>query len=158
MVKRNATRADHWLTLALNAPQIPMTSSAYGSNKGSEQQWRVAPAQSHWRAQDGDDDDAGHESGTATVTAKPKLKRPSMYKVLLLNDDYTPMEFVVHVLEIFFAMDREKATQIMLTVHTQGSAVVGIFPRDIAETKSEQVNQYAQENQHPLISTIEMTD
>ena len=81
-----------------------------------------------------------------------------MYKVIILNDDYTPMEFVVHVLERFFGMNREKATQIMLTIHTSGSAVVGIFPRDIAETKSEQVNQYAQENHHPLLSKIEMTD
>jgi len=105
-----------------------------------------------------DDQRPDREGGLATVTAKPKLKRPPMYKVVLLNDDYTPMEFVVHVLELFFAMDREKATQIMLTVHTQGAAVVGIFPRDIAETKSEQVNRYAQENQHPLISTVEMTD
>ena len=105
-----------------------------------------------------DEPDRDNEGGLATVTAKPKLKRPPMYKVVLLNDDYTPMEFVVQVLEIFFAMDREKATQIMLTVHTQGAAVVGIFPRDIAETKSEQVNQYAQENQHPLVSTIEITD
>ena len=69
--------------------------------------------------------------------AKPKLQRPPMYKVIILNDDYTPMEFVVHVLERFFGMNREKATQIMLTIHTSGSAVVGIFPRDIAETKSE---------------------
>ena len=105
-----------------------------------------------------DDEETDREGGLATATAKPKLKRPPMYKVVLLNDDYTPMEFVVHVLEVFFSMDREKATQIMLTVHTQGAAVVGIFPRDIAETKSEQVNQYAQENQHPLISTVEMTD
>ena len=153
IVERNATRTEDWLTLALNGPQIPMISSAKGSKQGSELKWRGAV----WRAQEGDDD-AGRESGTATVTAKPKLKRPAMYKVLLLNDDYTPMEFVVHVLEVFFAMDREKATQIMLTVHTQGAAVVGIFPRDIAETKSEQVNQYAQENQHPLVSTIEITD
>ena len=102
--------------------------------------------------------DSDTDSGVATETAKPKLKRPPLYKVILLNDDYTPMEFVVHVLEVFFAMNREKATQVMLTVHTQGSAVVGIFPRDIAETKSEQVNQYAQENQHPLISTVEMAD
>ena len=156
-MERNATQAEDWLTLAMNGPQIPMISSAKGSKQGSEHRRRGAV----WRAQDGDDDagDAGgNESGTATVTAKPKLKRPAMYKVLLLNDDYTPMEFVVHVLEVFFAMDREKATQIMLTVHTQGAAVVGIFPRDIAETKSEQVNQYAQENQHPLVSTIEMSD
>jgi ATP-dependent Clp protease adaptor protein ClpS len=81
-----------------------------------------------------------------------------MYKVLILNDDYTPMEFVVHVLETFFAMNREKATQVMLAVHTMGSAVCGIFPRDLAETKSEQVNEYARENEHPLMSTVEMTD
>ncbi len=81
-----------------------------------------------------------------------------MYKVLLLNDDYTPMEFVVHILENFFSMTREKATQIMLVVHSEGKAVVGIYPRDIAETKSEQVNLYAQENDHPLMSSIEMTD
>jgi len=98
------------------------------------------------------------EGGQAVATAKPKLKRPPMYKVILLNDDYTPMEFVVHVLERFFGMNREKATQIMLAVHTTGSAVVGIFPRDVAETKSEQVNQYAQDNHHPLMSKIEMTD
>ncbi len=106
----------------------------------------------------GDDTDQERDQGLATATAKPELKRPPMYKVLLHNDDYTPMEFVVHILEQFFAMNREKATQIMLTVHTEGAATVGIFPRDIAETKSEQVNQYAQENNHPLISTVEMTD
>ena len=106
-------------------------------------------------SQHGDGDDTGNLVVTKTRTV---AKRPNLYRVLLLNDDYTPMEFVVHVLEVFFAMNREKATQIMLTVHTQGSAVVGIFPRDIAETKSEQVNQYAQENQHPLISKVEMAD
>ena len=106
----------------------------------------------------GNDTDQDRDQGLATVTAKPELKRPPMYKVLLHNDDYTPMEFVVHILEQFFAMNREKATQIMLTVHTEGAATVGIFPRDIAETKSEQVNLYAQENNHPLISTVEMTD
>ena len=105
-----------------------------------------------------DDTRRDEEGGLATATAKPKLKRPPMYKVVLLNDDYTPMEFVVHVLEIFFSMDREKATQVMLAVHTQGAAVVGIYPRDIAETKSEQVNQYAQENQHPLVSEVEAVD
>ena len=111
-----------------------------------------------WRAQHGDDFDSDEGQGVATAEAKPELKHPPMYKVLLLNDDYTPMEFVVHVLEVFFAMDREKATQVMLAVHTQGSAAVGIFPRDIAETKSEQVNLYAQENHHPLVSRVEMTD
>jgi ATP-dependent Clp protease adaptor protein ClpS len=115
-------------------------------------------AEYRFRSQQDGDSDSDSDSGLATETAKPQLKRPPLYKVILLNDDYTPMEFVVHVLEVFFAMNREKATQIMLTVHTQGSAVVGLFPRDIAETKSEQVNQYAQENQHPLISTVEMAD
>ena len=110
------------------------------------------------RFEDDDGTDEDRDSGVATAEAKPELKRPPMYKVILLNDDYTPMEFVVHILEKFFAMNREKATQIMLTVHTEGAATVGIFPRDIAETKSEQVNNYAQENNHPLMSTIEMTD
>lgn len=111
------------------------------------------------RASGGDDDQQpGRDIGLVVEEAKPKLKRPPMYKVILLNDDYTPMEFVVHVLQKFFNMDMERATQLMLAVHTQGSAVCGIFPRDLAETKSEQVNDYAQENQHPLMSTIEMTD
>ena len=119
-----------------------------------------------WRAQasGGNGDDSGpygdENSATGVVEAEtePTLKRPPMYKVILLNDDYTPMEFVVHILQRFFAMNREKATQVMLAVHTQGSAVVGIFPRDVAETKSEQVNRYAQENQHPLVSRVEITD
>jgi ATP-dependent Clp protease adaptor protein ClpS len=104
------------------------------------------------------ENDQERDGGLATAAAKPELKPPSMFKVLLLNDDFTPMEFVVHILEKFFAMNREKATQIMLTVHTEGAATVGIYPRDVAETKSELVNLYAQENNHPLMSTIEMTD
>ena len=112
------------------------------------------------QAGDGDEPEIGedHDIGLVTEEADPEIKRPQMYKVMLLNDDYTPMEFVVHILEIFFGMNREKATQIMLVVHTEGAAVVGIFPRDIAETKSEQVNQYAQENSHPLMSTVELAD
>ncbi len=108
------------------------------------------------------DPGSGDEGGVGTVvktrTAKPKLKQPPLYKVLLLNDDYTPMEFVVVVLMKFFRMAEEKAWQFMYAVHTTGSAVVGIFPRDIAETKSEQVNAFAQEHNHPLRSTVEMTD
>lgn len=100
----------------------------------------------------------GSDTVVETETAKPKLKRPPMFKVILLNDDYTPMEFVAHVLEIFFGMDHEKAWQVMLVVHTTGSAAVGIYPRDVAESKSEQVNAYAQENKYPLLSTVEMTD
>lgn len=89
---------------------------------------------------------------------KPKLKKPSLYKVVMLNDDYTPMEFVVEVLEKFFSMNREQATKIMLQIHTLGKAVCGIYPRDIAETKANHVNQYAQENEHPLLCEIEIVE
>ncbi|MEL6979542.1 MAG: ATP-dependent Clp protease adapter ClpS [Pseudomonadota bacterium] len=89
------------------------------------------------------------------VRARPKTKRPSMYKVLLLNDDYTPMEFVVHVLERFFAMGHERAVQIMMTVHNQGVAVVGVFTYEVAETKVTQVMDYARQNQHPLQCAME---
>ncbi len=102
--------------------------------------------------------DPGNQGGLAVAPAKPALKRPALYKVLLMNDDFTPMEFVVHVLEQFFGMGREKATQVMLAVHTSGSAVAGVFPRDVAETKSAQVNDYAQEHNHPLLSRVEMAD
>ena len=79
--------------------------------------------------------------GTAVVDrVKPKLQKPRLYKVIMLNDDYTPMEFVVHVLEHYFHMDREAATRVMLTVHTEGKAVCGIYTRDIAETKAELIN------------------
>ena len=107
---------------------------------------------------DGDQD--GNHRGIDTVVerAKPQLKSPAMYKVVLLNDDYTPMEFVIEVLQTFFAMIREKATQIMLIVHTAGRATCGIYTRDIAETKSAQVNQFAQDSQHPLVSDVEAVD
>lgn len=98
------------------------------------------------------------EGGLALEESKPQLKRPSMYKVVLLNDDYTPMEFVVEVLESFFSMNREQATHVMLTVHTQGKGVCGVFTRDIAETKAALVNQYARENEHPLLCEIEAVD
>jgi len=95
------------------------------------------------------------DDGLALQEAKPKLKRPPQYKVLLLNDDYTPMEFVVHILEDFFSMNREKATQVMLNVHTKGMGVCGVYSRDIAETKVELVNTYARESQHPLKCAME---
>ncbi len=109
----------------------------------------------------GDDqshDAEGDDGGLAVQSAKPQLKPPPLYKVVLLNDDYTPMEFVVEILEFFFGMSREKATQVMLAVHTQGKGVCGIFTRDIAETKAAQVNQYAKEHQHPLLAEIEALD
>ncbi len=95
------------------------------------------------------------QDDAAVEEAKPRLKRPPMYKVMMLNDDYTPMDFVVEVLETFFRMDREQATQVMLTVHTRGKAVCGVYPQDIAETKAAQVVDYAREHQHPLMCQVE---
>ena len=88
---------------------------------------------------------------------KPKTAQPPLYKVVMLNDDYTPMEFVVQVLQTYFRMSRDKAVQVMLQVHTQGKAVAGIFTRDIAETKVKQVHAHAREHQHPLLCTMEET-
>ena len=98
------------------------------------------------------------DQAVAVAPKKTQLKPPSMYQVLLLNDDFTPMDFVVDVLEKFFEMPTEKAAQVMLTVHTEGKAVCGIFSRDVAETKAQQVNQYSRENQHPLLCKTEKTD
>ncbi|WP_408627323.1 ATP-dependent Clp protease adapter ClpS [Amphritea pacifica] len=105
----------------------------------------------------GDADDFSDHNNTGVVTeeAKPELKRPSMYRVVLLNDDYTPMDFVVQILMGFFAMNQEKATQVMLAVHTKGKGVCGVFTRDIADTKAAQVNQCARENKHPLLCEVE---
>ncbi len=91
------------------------------------------------------------DGSVAVATAQPKLKSPPMYKVVLMNDDYTPMDFVVEILEQFFRMSRERATQIMLVVHSEGSAVCGVYTRDVAETRAEQVNRYSREHQHPLM-------
>lgn len=95
------------------------------------------------------------DPGLAVQEARPKLKKPPLYKVLLLNDDYTPMDFVIQVLQIFFQMDQEKATQVMLHVHTRGMGVCGVFSRDVAETKVFQVTEYARNHQHPLLCTME---
>ncbi len=107
---------------------------------------------------DDEQGDPDSEGGLAVQEAKPKLKKPPMYKVIMLNDDYTPMDFVVDVLEHFFYMNREKATRVMLTVHTAGRAVCGIYTKDVAETKATQVNQYARENEHPLLCEIESSE
>jgi len=93
--------------------------------------------------------------GLATEVARPKLKPPPMYRVVLNNDDFTPMEFVVHILEAFFGLNKEKATQIMLHVHTRGKGICGVFTKEIAETKMSQVNEYAKQNEHPLLCSIE---
>ncbi|RBI85421.1 ATP-dependent Clp protease adapter ClpS [Rhodosalinus halophilus] len=89
------------------------------------------------------------------IETKPRTKRPPLYKVLMLNDDYTPMEFVVHVLERFFGMSHAQAFEIMLTVHKKGVAVVGVFSHEIAETKVAQVMDFARRHQHPLQCTME---
>ena len=99
--------------------------------------------------------DIDHDGGLAVEEAKPKLKPPKKYKVILINDDFTPMEFVVQILNSFFGMDQEQATQIMLMVHTKGKAVCGEFSYQIAETKVEQVNNYSRQHQHPLLCTME---
>lgn len=96
-----------------------------------------------------------HGHGLAVETAKPELARPPLYSVLLLNDDYTPMDFVVEVLVRFFAMDIERATQVMLHVHTRGRGVCGLYTREVAESKVAQVNEYSRLNQHPLLCTME---
>jgi ATP-dependent Clp protease adaptor protein ClpS len=101
-----------------------------------------------------EDEDGGSQIGIATKTLT-KPKKPSQYKVLMLNDDYTPMEFVVLVLKRFFSMDLEQATRVMLHVHQRGVGVCGIFPYEIAETKVNQVMDFAKQNQHPLQCTLE---
>jgi len=107
----------------------------------------------------GADDDTGTTEGDGQVglatRTRSKPKKPSQYKVLMLNDDYTPMEFVVMVLKRFFRMDLEQATRVMLHVHQRGVGVCGIFPYEVAETKVNQVMDFARENQHPLQCTLE---
>lgn len=100
------------------------------------------------------DDEGDNQLGVATRT-RTKPKKPSQYKVLMLNDDYTPMEFVVMVLKRFFSMDMDEATRVMLHVHQRGVGVCGIFPYEIAETKVNQVMDLAREQQHPLQCTLE---
>lgn len=127
---------------ALPALAEPLMPLANASNAGDED--------------DGKDEggSGGSQIGIATKT-RSKPKKPSQYKVLMLNDDYTPMEFVVLVLKRFFSMDLEQATRVMLHVHQRGVGVCGIFPYEIAETKVNQVMDLAKQNQHPLQCTLE---
>ena len=98
-----------------------------------------------------------HKDDSVLETKKAKVKLPPMYQVLLLNDDYTPMEFVVLVLQKFFGMSRERATQVMLKVHREGMGVCGVYPHDVASTKVQQVSAYAHKHQHPLQCVMEKT-
>lgn len=93
--------------------------------------------------------------GVAIQEAKPQVKKPRLFRVILLNDDYTPMEFVVLILQRFFQLDRERAVRVMLNVHTKGAGVCGVYPAEIAESKVRQVLDFARENEHPLQCTME---
>ena len=95
------------------------------------------------------------DRGVAVAEAEPATKVPPLYRVVLINDDYTPMEFVVEVLERFFGMSRHMATRVMLEVHTRGKGICGVFTYEIAETKVSQVMAHAREHQHPLMCTLE---
>ena len=98
-----------------------------------------------------------HQRGLVVEEARPEVARPPLYQVLLLNDDFTPMDFVVAVLETFFNLDRERATQVMLKVHREGMGVCGVYPHDVASTKVQQVSAYARKHQHPLQCVMEKT-
>lgn len=99
--------------------------------------------------------DHERQHGVAVEVAKPQTARPPLYQVILINDDFTPMDFVVEVLQVFFGLDRERATQVMLHVHTRGRGVCGVFTREVAETKVTQVNEFSRQHQHPLLCTME---
>jgi ATP-dependent Clp protease adaptor protein ClpS len=107
-----------------------------------------------WMSGSGKNGEEGPGTGVI-VKAKPKTKKPAMYKVLMLNDDYTPMEFVVHILERFFNKNRQEATRIMLHVHRRGVGICGVYTYEVAETKVTQVMDFARQNQHPLQCTLE---
>ena len=98
-----------------------------------------------------------HREDAAVETRKAKIKPPPMFKVILCNDDFTPMEFVVIVLQQFFSLNREQATQIMLKVHREGKGICGVFPKDVAATKVEQVTSFSRQHQHPLQCIMEQT-
>ena len=127
-------------------------------NGAGERDLRPRAADPHARAADDDRRKRGgaETPGNAVITrTKPQTKKPSLYRVLILNDDYTPMEFVVHVLERFFNKDREAATRIMLHVHHHGIGECGVFTYEVAETKVTQVMDFARKHQHPLQCVME---
>ncbi|KJV36173.1 ATP-dependent Clp protease adapter ClpS [Luteibacter yeojuensis] len=101
------------------------------------------------------DQESERGTGLAIETSRPETAKPPLFQVVLLNDDFTPMDFVVEVLRSFFGMDQERAVQVMLHVHTRGKGVCGVFTREVAETKVTQVNEYSRSHQHPLLCTME---
>lgn len=139
-----------------------LKSGSPASILGSEQQFSATEMRTIRNSllvlNQGGSEEPGRQDDLSVAPEKPALKRPARFRVMLLNDDYTPMDFVVEVLMKFFGMNEEKATQVMLLVHTQGKAVCGVYTRDIAETKAAQVNQYSSECEHPLLCEIERAD
>ncbi|OTG93279.1 ATP-dependent Clp protease adapter ClpS [Acinetobacter sp. ANC 3832] len=103
----------------------------------------------------GDTPQEDTEGDVSVQTAPPEFKRPPLYAVVLMNDDYTPMDFVIEILQQYFALNLDQATQVMLTVHYEGKGIAAVYPRDIAETKANQVNNYARSQGHPLLCQIE---
>lgn len=110
---------------------------------------------SQTRMSSNDDRDSKKPSDVTVLETKPKIKRPSLYKVIMLNDDFTPMEFVIHVLQLYFRKSQDEATQIMLHVHQRGVGVCGLYTYEVAETKASQVMDLARKNQHPLQLQLE---
>ena len=104
------------------------------------------------------EDEFNDDKGFDVLEATPKLKKPSMYQVFLMNDDYTPMDFVIEILSLYFSMSVERATQVMLQVHTEGRGSCGVFTIDVAETKVAMVNEYSKMNNHPLLCLTERLD
>ena len=145
-----------WLECFANRAMMVQAMSG-GGEKGEIKRNRVGETAGPTRGGAGNGssgDDRGIGTGIVTKT-RPKTKKPSLYKVLLLNDDYTPMEFVVHVLERFFSKPREEAVQIMLHVHRHGVGICGVYTFEVAETKVAQVIELARRHQHPLQCTME---
>src|SRR3954463_1682090 len=140
---------------SLVAPEImPGRSHGRGFSQGRQSQYLGGASAGSEMSDNGRRGEEGPGTGVI-VKAKPKTKKPSMYKVLMLNDDYTPMEFVVHILERFFAKSREEATRIMLHVHRRGVGICGVYTYEVAETKVTQVMDFARQHQHPLQCTLE---
>ncbi len=135
---------------------LPDQSAPHETGFLPERIWLSAPIASDKGNENGGDEDGNNDAGTLVITRpKPKTKRPNMYRVLLLNDDYTPMEFVVHVLERFFQKSREEATRVMLHVHHHGVGECGVYTYEVAETKVTQVMDFARKHQHPLQCVME---
>jgi ATP-dependent Clp protease adaptor protein ClpS len=143
---------EHWksghcaITCADGRRLSDASTAAYTSYQRSNTQETMAHESEH-------EQDSGR--GLALETAKPEVARPPLFQVLLLNDDFTPMDFVVEVLRGFFNLDQEQAVQVMLHVHTRGKGVCGVFTREVAETKVTHVNEYSRSHQHPLLCTME---